>query len=184
MRMTIVLALIALAACGKEPTVKVENATAEQVAAEVKRSGVSGDMKLIPGEWQVVTEMKLVEAKGIPDAVASQMKQSMERTTTDKQCITPEQVNRPNSELFAGKENSNCKYENFEMGGGKIKALMHCPGANGAQMTMTMNGTYTPKDYKMEAAMDMQSPGSNQGMKMSIHSTGSRIGECAAGTAS
>lgn len=184
MRATIALALLALAACGKQPTMKVENATAAQVAAEVKKSGVSGDMKLSPGQWQVTTQMKLLEAKGVPEAVAAQMKQSMIRTSTDTQCLTPEQVNRPNSEIFAGKQNSNCKYDKFEMGGGKIDALMHCPGAGGAEMAMTMKGSYSPKSYTMDAAMDMQAPGTGQSMKMTIHSVGTRVGECPAGSAS
>jgi hypothetical protein len=179
-RLTIAFALLALAACNKEPTLKVQNATLEQVAAQAKQQGVTGHMRLQPGQWQIATEAKLVEAKGVPPAVVEQMKSSMQRISTSSECLTPEQAAKPSSEIFAGKQNSNCKYDRFEMGDGKIKALMHCPGGGGAEMAMTMDGTYSLTSYTMDAAMDMNAPGSGQGMKMSVHTTGTRVGECSA----
>ncbi|MFD1610708.1 DUF3617 domain-containing protein [Sphingomonas tabacisoli] len=182
MRMTIALALLALTACNKGPTVKVKDATPAEVAQQVKKSGVVSDVRLQPGQWQVVTQAKLQDASGMPPQVAEQMKAAMARTSTETQCLTPEQVAKPNSDMFAGKQNSQCKYDKFEMGGGKIKAEMHCPGGAGAQMAMTMDGSYSPTSYTMDAAMDMQTPG-NGGMKMAVHTEGKRIGECVGGGA-
>lgn len=180
MRRTIGFALLALAACNKAPEVKVKNATVEEVAAQVKANG-GPQVKLQAGEWQIDTGMKLVEAKGIPEAAAAQMRTAMERTNTAKQCLTKEDVEKPN--VFAGKDNSRCKYDNFEMGGGKVKALMHCPGQAGSEMVMTMDGSYGPTEYAVNAAMDMRMPGSGQSMKMTMRTTGKRLGECPAGSA-
>ena len=47
-------------------------------------------------------------------------------------------------------------------------------------MAMAMDGRYTPTGYTMDATMDMQAPGSGQTMKMTVHSVGTRIGECKA----
>lgn len=180
MRLTIALALLALAACNKEPKLKAENATVAEVAAKVQQSQAGRDVRFQPGEWQVVSQAKLVEAKGMPPGVADQMKAAMQRSSMETQCLTPEQAARPNSDMFAGKQNSICKYDSFEMGGGVIKATLHCPGGAGSQMAMTMDGRYTPTGYTMDATMDMQAPGSGQTMKMTVHSVGTRIGECKA----
>lgn len=182
MKKTIALAVLALAACNKEPEVKVKNATPEQVAAKV-REARAGETRLEPGEWQIVSKLSLVEAQGVPAAAAAQMKTAMQRSSTDKQCLTPEQVERPNSGLFAGRENSRCKYDSFEMSGGKIKAVMHCPGAAGGEMRMTMDGSYAPKSYQVDATMDMAMPGEGQKMKMTMQSIGTRLGDCPAGAA-
>ena len=47
--------------------------------------------------------------------------------------------------MFTGKDNGNCRYDHFTMGGGKFDAAMRCEGQAAAQeMTMAMNGTYSP----------------------------------------
>ena len=182
MKKAIALAVLALAACNKGSDVKVENATPEEVAAKVQQSAAADQSQIEPGQWSVASEMKLVELKGVPGAVADQMKASMEHKSTDLQCITPEEVKKP--EVFAGKQDSGCKYERFEMGGGKINAVMHCPASEGGgKMTMTMNGTYSPRDYTVDATMDMSGAGDGQGMKMAMHATAKRVGDCPAGAA-
>ena len=177
MRVTIALALLALAACSKQPDLKLKNATAEEVAAKAKAAG-AGEMRPDPGQWQVATSMKVLELEGVPEAAAAQMKRAMGRTTTNMQCLTPEDVQKPN--LFAGRDNSRCKYDDFNMKGGKIKATMHCPGQAGGEMAMTLDGAYTPKSYRVLATMDMQMPNASQKMKMTMESIGTRIGECPA----
>jgi hypothetical protein len=177
MRMTIALALLALAACNKEPELKLKNATVEEVAAKAKAAG-AGEMRPEPGQWKVVTTMKLLEVEGVPEAAAAQMKGALARTATNLKCLTPEDVQKPN--LFAGRDNSRCKYDDFDMKGGKIKATMHCPGQSGGEMGMTLDGAYTPQSYNVLATMDMQMPTAGQSMKMTMQANGTRIGECPA----
>ncbi|HYZ49166.1 MAG TPA: DUF3617 domain-containing protein [Sphingomonas sp.] len=181
MRKEIMLALLVLAACNRQPEVKIKNASAEEVAAKVKQSGAAKDVRLQPGQWQVASEMKVIEATGMPQAAADQMKLAMARKSTDLQCITAEQVNKP--DVFAGKRDSGCTFDNFEMRGGKISAVMHCPSGPGGRMAMTMNGTYAPSSYTVDAAMEMSGAPGGQGMKMAMHSVGTRIGDCPAGSA-
>lgn len=182
MRKTIAFALLALAACDKGPQVKVENATPAEVARQVEKSGAA-DTRLQPGQWRITSKLSLMDAQGLPTGAAEQMRRVMERTSTDLQCITPEQVSKPNSEIFAGRQNSHCTYDRFEMGGGKISAALRCPGAEGQQMRMTMEGSYAPTSYTVNTVMDMQSPAQGQKVKMAMSATGARIGECPAGGA-
>lgn len=177
MKWTIAIALLALTACNKQPEVKVQNATAEQIAKAVNANG-GPQVKLEPGQWQIETAMNVADIEGVPEAAVAQMKSAMTRTATVSQCLTPADVEKPN--VFAGKENSRCTYDSFEMKGGKLKALMHCPGQTGGEMVMTMDGDYSPKSYQIKATMDMKMPGAGQRMKMTMDSTGKRIGECSA----
>jgi hypothetical protein len=180
MRITIAFALLALAACNKEPELKLKDATPEEVAAKAKAAG-AGEMRPEPGQWKVVTSMKLLEVEGVPEAAAAQMKGALTRTATNLQCLTPEDVQKPN--MFAGRDNSRCKYDEFNMKGGKIKATMRCPGQAGSEMTMTLDGAYAPQSYNVLATMDMQMPNANQKMKMTMQADGTRIGECPAAPA-
>ena len=50
-------------------------------------------------------------------------------------------MKKPKEDFFAGK-NSECRYDHFTMGGGKIDAMMHC-GKEGHGQTMRMAGTYS-----------------------------------------
>jgi hypothetical protein len=176
--MTILVAALAIAGCNKEPELSLKNASAEQVAAAAKRSGVTRETRLTPGEWQLTMATKLVEAEGLPAGAAAQVKASMERTMSESSCLTPEQASRPPSEIFAQRQNSRCTYDSFDMAGGKIKAKMTCPGGSSGTMTMTMDGTYTPTRYTMDALMNVQAPDGVQSMKMSVRSVGTRTGEC------
>lgn len=182
MRKVIGLTLLGVAACSSEPEVKLKNATVEQVATEVKKSGATGEMRFEPGQWRVDTQMVDVVAEGMPPQVAQQMKASMGSLSSDIQCLTPEQASRPSSEMFAGKQNGRCKYDTFELSGGKLKATMSCPSASGAKMAMTMDGDYTKTSYVVNAAMRMDSPTPGQSMTVKIKSTGARTGECASKT--
>jgi hypothetical protein len=173
MRLTIAIILLGLAAaCSNEPEIKLKNASVEQVA--------TGEMRFEPGQWRVETQMVDVVAEGMPPQVAQQMKASMGSLSSNVQCLTPEQASRPSSEMFAGKQNGQCKYDTFELSGGKLKATMSCPNASGAKMAMTMDGSYTKTSYAVDSAMRIDSPTPGQSMTVKIKSTGTRTGECAA----
>lgn len=180
MRKLLGLALLGLGACGQEPEVSLKNATPEQVAAEVKKSAPRGEMRFDPGEWRVETQMQDVVSEGMPPQVIQQMKSSMTGVTSESQCLTPEQASRPSSEMFAGKQRGNCKYETFEMSSGKLKATLSCPDVSGAKMAVTMDGRYEKRSYTVDAAMRIDSPTPGQSMTVKMRSTGTRIGECLA----
>lgn len=181
MRKLLGMALLGAAACGQEPEVSLKNATPEQVAAEVKKSAPLGEMRFDPGEWRVETRMQDVVAEGMPPQVVQQMKASMSGVTSEAQCLTPEQASRPSSEMFAGKQRGRCKYETFEMSGGKLNATLSCPDVSGAKMAMTMDGSYEKRSYTVDAAMRIDSPTPGQSMTVKMQSKGTRVGECRAG---
>jgi hypothetical protein len=166
------------AACNNSPSVDLNNASGNQVAQAVKRSGVmSGDTMVEPGLWQSKVTIKEMTIPGMPAQFADKMKQSMaeHQKQTSEHCLTKEDVKQPKEGFFAGQDKS-CRYAHFTMGGGKMDIQMVCK-MEGASQTTDMTGSYTPTSY----AMDMSSHGSGggqQGMVMKMHVDSQRIGEC------
>src|SRR5689334_4355385 len=119
----IVTAAAALAACNKSPTVNAKNATPEEVAKKVEASGADESM-VRPGLWQSKVTIEKFEIPGMPPEMAQKMKSAMAQGQVhDSQtCLTPEDVKKPKEDFFAGKD-TQCRYDHFTMGGGKIDAL-------------------------------------------------------------
>ena len=182
MRMKKIFLLIplAVAGCDRGPDIKLRNATGAEVANTVAAKAGGGEMRLRPGEWRIDSALTLDEVPGAPAEQIGRLRQTLERKSTTSECLTPEEAARPNAGMF-GQQNSRCTYENFEMSGGRIDATMRCPGAGGAEMVMKMDGSYAPDSYKMNAAMDMQGLSGSHSLKMTMRSTGTRVGECKPG---
>src|SRR4051794_10719605 len=116
----LVMAATALAACNKSPKIDEKNATPAEVAQKVRESGADENM-VRPGLWQSKVTIEKFEIPGMPPEVAQRMKSVMaEGKVHDSQtCLTPEDVQKPKEDFFAGKDSA-CRYEHFTMGGGKI----------------------------------------------------------------
>ncbi|HUE79745.1 MAG TPA: DUF3617 domain-containing protein [Sphingomicrobium sp.] len=165
-----------LAACSNEPEVSARNATAEEVADQVADAGGS-DSFVRPGKWQSRVTIEKFELPGAPPEAAAAMRRMYDRAQVDESCLTPEQAKRPKEDFFAG-ASKNCRYERFDMGGGKIDAVMKCTG-EGAAQTMTMQGTYGPENYQMRMNMEANAGSGPAGaMTMAMRVDAKRIGEC------
>ena len=170
-----------LAACNKEPEVSARNASVEEVAGKVADAGGTGNF-VRPGKWRSKVTFEEFAMPGAPPGAAAALRSMNERTAATESCLTPEQARRPKEDFFAG-TNKNCRYERFNMGGGKIDAVMKCT-EKGMGQTMTMAGTYGPDDYRLQ--MSMQSagmPGPASGMSMKMRVDAKRIGNCDAKSA-
>lgn len=176
MRLPVLIACVALAACDSSPQVSARNTSAEEVAEKVEAAGGS-DNFVNPGKWQSTVTIEEMSMPGMPPEVAGQMKSMQGRTQVHEQCLTPEEAKKPNEDFFSGKDKSNCRYERFDMGGGKIDAVMKC-SEGGAVQTMTMAGTYSGDAYTMRMALDSSGRGETGAMGMKMRVDAERIGEC------
>ena len=175
---SVAAAALCLAACNKGPTVELKNASVNQVAAAVTRSGVmNGDTMIEPGLWQSKVTVLEMNVPGIPAEYADKMKQSMaeRRNETSSHCVKPEDVKKPKEDFFGA--DKSCRYEHFTMGGGKIDIRMVCK-EEGASQTSTMSGSYTPTTYSMDMAMNAGGGDMQNRMSMKMHVDSKRIGEC------
>ena len=167
---------LALAGCNKSPQVHEKNASVEKVANAVSTSGVANNLYLQAGEWKVDATVEDMQIPGLPPEAQSQMKQVMgERGNTSYQyCLTAEQAKKPGGKFFNRQADRNCRYDHFNMGGGKIDAVMRCAAPQGS-MSMAINGTYSTDSYSTHVSMSMEGA---QKMTMKMRSEAHRIGEC------
>lgn len=169
-----VLLALALTACGKSDEVKLENASASEVAQATKDRPAA--VKLKPGQWRTNAQLVSIDMPGLPKEVADQMGQSMAKAGATEHCLTPEQVEKPEEVL--AQDNGECRYERFSMSGGKIDAVMKCKPANQPEVQISLSGDYQPERYEVAAEMKMEQQGKM--LTMRLKSLSERIGECKA----
>jgi hypothetical protein len=168
-------AALALAGCNSKPEVDVKDAKPGEVARAVADAG-GADTFVRPGKWQTTFKLKEMTMPGMPAQMAEQMKKTMSKVESSESCLTPEQVKKPKEDFFAGKQR-NCTYDHFTMAGGTIDAEMTCKDG-GANMNMTVKGTYSPDSYKATTTMALKGGGA-QGMTMKASIDAKRVGDCA-----
>ena len=174
-RLLLALPLIALAACGNEPEVKLENASVSEVAEAVKKEG--GDASFVnPGKWQQTASLIEIEAPGMPPEARQMMQKAMGEAQVHEVCLTPEQAKNPKEDFFTGAD-KNCRYEHFNWGDGKIDLKLNCKHPQAVQ-TMAMVGSYSPEAYTMTMTMTNAGGGPAGEMTMKMKVDAKRIGEC------
>jgi len=172
------LAVLALAACGKEPA---EPKTADEVIAE------AGELEQPePGQYQTKVELLAFEVPGLPPEQAEKMKSMMGNVGGQQAsyCLTEEDAKKGFEEsvrkMSQGQGGLDCKFAEFDVDGGRLAAEMTCATAQGVTSTMTLDGSATSNstsmtmDIKQKAAMI---PGGEMRMKMKMDSK--RTGDCA-----
>lgn len=174
----VLVSIACLAACNKGPAVDLHNASSNQVASAVAKSGVmSSDTMIEPGLWQSKVTVEEMSIPGMPPEYADKMKQTMaeHRNEASNHCVTAADVKRPKEDFFGG--DKSCSYEHFTMGGGKIDIQMVCKREASTQATK-MAGTYTPTSYSMDMSTSGSGEGMQGGMTMKMHVDSKRVGEC------
>ena len=175
-RLVLTLPLIALAACGNEPDVKMENATISEVAKEMGRQSGAGDSFITPGKWQQTVKLIEIEAPGMPPQAREMMQKAMGEVQQVEHCLTPEQARKPPEDFFA-KADQNCRYDHFNWGGGKIDLQLNCTLPQGS-MTMVQTGEYRPGGYSMAVSQTIKNAGTAQEMVMKMTVDARRVGDC------
>ena len=155
--------------------VSLKNASLEEVAKQAEAAG--GATRLQPGQWETRVEIGELAMPDVPAAVAGAIKDTMKSAanTTVTNCITPEEAERPQGKVFGGNSDE-CRYEKFEMRGGRMEGTMVCNTDRGGSMTMTTAGTFTATSFAV--SNDMAMKGGEQEMTMKAKVTGRRLGEC------
>lgn len=165
----------ALSACGDDKVVEKKDASTAEVAKSVADAG----MKLKPGRWELTMNFAKFEVEGMPLEAQKAMEQMMGKGRTYASCLTKEEAEKPDGSFF-GQEGTDCRYDTFTMGGGKVDATMTCKGqgADGtAEAKMKLAGTYSPDSYDM--TMDMKGAAPNgKTMNMTMAIASKHVGDC------
>ena len=173
-RLLIALPLILIAACNKEPEVKMENATVGEVAKEMRKQG--GDSFVNPGRWQQTVTLLEIEAPGMPPEARSMMQKAMEKVQVHTVCLTEAQAKSPREDFFTGAD-QNCRYEHFNWGDGKIDLKLNCKHPTATQ-TMMLTGNYEPDSYVLTMASSTEGNGAMEQMTMKMKVDAKRVGAC------
>ena len=166
-----------LAACDSSPEIKVDNARPSEVAAKVRAAGGVAEF-VRPGMWLSTVTIEEMSIPGMPPEFAAKMKEQMVKASNHESCLTPEQAKKPKADFFAGVDKS-CRYDHFEMDGGKIDAAMTCTHDKLVQK-MTMAGSYSPERYDMSMTTRMEGGGAQSGTTMKMKVAARRTGACPA----
>jgi hypothetical protein len=148
-------------------------ATADALTSTAPSAPAAAEgLKLRPGLYESSTDMKI---EGLPPQLAKVMNGTK---MTDRSCVTPEEANRPSSELFGGKKAEGCQQKDLVYAGGRIHGVLICPAKSGGEASqVTMDGTYSADSFDMHTRIVTHGAGS-QGMAMEGHMTAHRVGEC------
>ncbi len=177
---TLVALALPLAACNQAPSVSATNATQAEVQAKVAAATGGEGVSIQPGRWEGAMTMHEIDMPGLPAAARDRMKAQMSRSTKFVSCVTPEDV-KAQKAFFTGDKDSSCKYDHFNMAGGKIDAAMHCNRGPGGNMAMTMSGAYAPDSYNMDMTSKAEGSGPMGAMSMKMSVAAKRVGACTGG---
>jgi hypothetical protein len=167
-------AVLAVAACGGSGEKAGGNGSATSAGSG---GGPASGVSLQPGEWEMKTEVLDFSAEGMPPGLGDSIK--AQAGGTKKTCITPEEAKGPSPDKFGQNNGGNCKTEDFDWSGGRIKGRTTCSGGAGSgKAVVSMEGTYGAQniDMKMKSETDV----AGKTMSMELRVTGHRTGECTA----
>lgn len=166
-------ALLSLAACGSK-----EEATGPKSVEEVKQEAAELD-RPEPGQYRQKVEVTRFEVPGMPPEAADQMKKMMTATQETTICLTKADTERGYRDMFKDMgKGGDCNYSRFNVDGGKIDAQMDCKSEKDGQATMKIDGAVTPAGSDVTVAMDMKGVPPTGEMKMTMHLTTERVGDC------
>jgi hypothetical protein len=153
--------------------------TAAEPPANVTESEVVKELaqvRIEPGLWERSSAIVDVDAQAAPRELVNRM---MQRRTSARHCITPEQAARPTANFMAARENAQCVSRSFDMHNGRISGEMDCTDAeSGGKWTARMQGSYTPVGYELEMIMEMPNPWDPGQMLITSRTQGRRLGAC------
>ena len=168
------LAVIALlAACDSSPKVTADNATGEEVQKKVAAAG--GINMISPGRWEGVVHITEMKMPGLPPEAQARLAQAR---GDDKivSCVTPEDVKQSKASMFGGM-GGDCKYDHFEMGGGKVDGTATCD-SGGSKTKTTIAGTFSSDTYHLEMRSEGTGAKATDNMTMAMSADAKRVGEC------
>ena len=168
------LATLSLAGCKKADTGPKTMEQAKEEAAKLDRPK--------PGFYKQSMTITKFEIPGAPPEMAKQMQAAMTKAQEHTFCLTPEMAYQGFREMFdkIGKQGE-CKYDRFDVSGGKLDAVLQCQNAREGKGTITMNGTVTGEGSDVNVAVDQQggqAPMANT--KIAMHLVSQRVGDCPA----
>lgn len=166
--------VLSLSACGKSDTGPKTMDQAKEEAAKLERPK--------PGLYTQAMTVTKFEIPGAPPEMAEAMKGAMAKAQEHQFCLTAEMAEKGFRDMFdkVGGQGE-CKYDRFDVSGGKIDAVLQCANAAEGKGTITMAGTVGEEGSDVNVTVAQQggkAPMANANIAM--HLVSKRIGDCPA----
>lgn len=171
---TALLAALSLSACGKSDTGPKTMDQAKKEAAKLERPK--------PGLYSQSMTVTKFEIPGAPPEVANAMKGAMAKAQEHQFCLTPEMAEKGFRDMFdkVGGQ-GDCKYDRFDVNGGKLDAVIQCANATEGKGKITMSGMVNEEGSDVNVSVEQQggkAPMANT--QIAMHLVSKRIGDCPA----
>jgi hypothetical protein len=185
MRAIIVLgaAALALSACqsaeekraAETGEIEVTNAKTEQVAKLIKAAAAKTAVK--PGLWKAELRIESVDVgPGADSARQLELAKRLERGATE--CKTAEQLKPFDIEKLE-KAAGKCTFIRYVAKGGTVDAKIQCSRPNAPATAILINGSTSATAFDVTVENRTGAAGQPGYSLVKMHSTGTRVGECA-----
>ncbi|MFN3946161.1 MAG: DUF3617 domain-containing protein [Allosphingosinicella sp.] len=161
------LGLLALSACQPAQTppaaaVMTEEEVAEELAA----------IRIEPGLWE--RSIEVLSAEGGSAGTAEELRG---QRTVQRDCTTPEQARRPDTNFLAAQQQGACSYRDFLLENGRLRATSVCTTAEEGEVGIVTEGSYGPRAYDLTSQFE-GSAGPGQPARVRIRTAGRHVGPC------
>jgi hypothetical protein len=133
-----------------------------------------------PGLYKQSLSITKIEIPGAPPGTAAQMQAAMSKADESSLCITAEMADKGFRDMFdKASKSGDCKYDRFDVSGGKVDALLHCENPDRGKGTIAMSGTVGAEGSDITVSIDQQGgPPPMANAKIGMHLVSQRVGEC------
>lgn len=168
------VAALGLGACDKADTGPKSMAEAKREAEKLERPR--------PGQYKQTMTVTKFEIPGAPPEAAAQLKNALGQSQDHSFCLTEAMSEKGFQDMFNKLgENGECKYERFDVSGGKLDALLQCQSARDGKGTIGLTGKITAEGSDVAVSIDQQGGQAPMGnAKIGMHLVTERTGDCAA----
>jgi hypothetical protein len=170
---TLALTALALAGCDKADTGPKTMEEAQKEAAKLERPQ--------PGLYSQTMKVTKFEVPDAPEAMKEQMKAAMEQAAqTTEFCLTKDMSDKGFEEMFRdiGK-GGECKYQRFNVSGGKLDAVLDCESKEEGKGTITMAGNVGSDGSDVTVEINTANPASPVGNSViGMQMVSKRTGDC------
>jgi len=135
-----------------------------------------------PGQYTQTMKVTKFEVPNAPPEMAKQMQAAMGEAQTTTFCLTKEMSDKGFQQMFneLGKDGE-CKYERFNVAGGRLDALLQCESKAEGKGTITMTGTVGSQGSDVSVEIKTVNPASPMGNStIAMQMVSKRTGDCPA----
>jgi len=133
----------------------------------------------VPGEWEYVSKVEMLDLQGDMPGMAERMKAGPQ-VTTRRQCMSKEEAQEDIARAVE-RDRGACRFERVQTAAGGIAGSAIC-SSGGMEATGTMTGTVKPTATDMIINLTMKLPGAGTAppasLKMRMTVAGKRVGDC------